>query len=80
MQPALGIKKAAPGRHLGPGRRGRWTRGGGSPAPLATRRRWAASLAQGCSGQLTAVQVERHDGPLPSVRAFDPPQTAASAR
>ena len=32
-----------------------------------------SSLAQGCSGQLAAVQVERFDGPLPPIRAFDPP-------
>ena len=32
-----------------------------------------SSLAQGCTGQLTALQVERFDAPLPAVRAFDPP-------
>jgi biotin/methionine sulfoxide reductase len=32
-----------------------------------------SALAQGCSGQLAAVQVERFDGPLPPIRAFDPP-------
>ncbi|NBO89994.1 MAG: Asp-tRNA(Asn)/Glu-tRNA(Gln) amidotransferase GatCAB subunit C, partial [Betaproteobacteria bacterium] len=32
-----------------------------------------SSLAQGCSGQLAAVQVERFDGPLPPIRAFEPP-------
>jgi biotin/methionine sulfoxide reductase len=30
-------------------------------------------LAQGCTGQLTAVQLERFDEPLPPVHAFDPP-------
>jgi len=53
--------------------------GHGNPNIL-TRDVGTSSLAQGCSGQLTAVQVERHDGPLPPVRAFDPPQTAASTR
>ncbi len=33
-----------------------------------------SSLAQGCSGQLAAVQIERFDGPLPPLRAFMPPQ------
>ncbi|MBV6304845.1 molybdopterin guanine dinucleotide-containing S/N-oxide reductase [Candidimonas humi] len=35
-----------------------------------------SSLAQGCSGQLTAIQVERYDGPLPEVRAHQPPRIA----
>jgi biotin/methionine sulfoxide reductase len=30
-------------------------------------------LAQGCSGQLTLVEIERFDGPLPRIKAFDPP-------
>ena len=30
-------------------------------------------LAQGCTGQLTLVEIERWDGPLPPVKAFDPP-------
>jgi len=38
-----------------------------------------SSLAQGCSGQLAAVQVERFDGPLPPIRAFDPPAVRAAA-
>jgi biotin/methionine sulfoxide reductase len=38
-----------------------------------------SSLAQGCSGQLAAVQVERFDGPLPPIRAFDPPAMRAAA-
>ena len=37
-----------------------------------------SSLAQGCSGQLTAIQVERYDGPLPEVRAHQPPRIAAA--
>lgn len=38
-----------------------------------------SSLAQGCSGQLAAVQVERFDGPLPPIRAFEPPATHPTA-
>ena len=30
-------------------------------------------LAQGCSGQLTVVQIERFDEPLQPIRAYDPP-------
>ena len=30
-------------------------------------------LAQGCTGQLAVVQLERFDGELPAIRAFDPP-------
>ena len=44
----------------------------GNPNVL-TRDVGTSSLAQGCTGQLTAVQVERFDEPLPPVRAFDPP-------
>ncbi|MEI2416398.1 molybdopterin guanine dinucleotide-containing S/N-oxide reductase [Orrella sp. JC864] len=44
----------------------------GNPNVL-TRDIGTSSLAQGCTGQLTVVQVERHDGPLPPVRAFLPP-------
>jgi biotin/methionine sulfoxide reductase len=33
-------------------------------------------LAQGCTGQLTLVEIERFDGPLPPVKAFDPPPGA----
>ena len=38
-----------------------------------------SSLAQGCSGQLSAVQIERYDGPLPPINAYDPPLARASA-
>jgi biotin/methionine sulfoxide reductase len=31
-----------------------------------------SNLSQGCSGQLTTVEVERFDGNLPPIRAFDP--------
>jgi biotin/methionine sulfoxide reductase len=35
-------------------------------------------LAQGCTGQLCLVEIERFDGPLPTVKAFDPPGAAKS--
>ena len=35
-----------------------------------------SSLAQGSSGQLAVVQVERFDGALPPIRAYDPPAAA----
>jgi biotin/methionine sulfoxide reductase len=44
----------------------------GNPNVL-TRDVGTSRLAQGCTGQLTLVQVERFGGPLPPVRAFDPP-------
>ena len=44
----------------------------GNPNVL-TRDAPTSKLAQACTGQLTLVQVERFDGPLPPVRAFDPP-------
>jgi biotin/methionine sulfoxide reductase len=34
-------------------------------------------LAQGSTGQLTRVEVERFDGPLPPIKAFDPPPGVA---
>ena len=37
-------------------------------------------LAQGCSGQLTTVQVERFTGNLPPIQAFDPPMAAKPSR
>lgn len=37
-----------------------------------------SSLAQGCAGQLTAVQVERYEGALPPITCFDPPSTTSS--
>lgn len=33
-----------------------------------------SALAQGCSAQLTLVEIEAYTGPLPAVRAFDPPE------
>ena len=44
----------------------------GNPNVL-TRDAGTSKLAQGCAGQLTAIEVERFDGPLPPVKAFDPP-------
>jgi biotin/methionine sulfoxide reductase len=44
----------------------------GNPNVL-TRDAGTSRLAQGCSGQLAPVEVERWDGLLPPVRAFDPP-------
>jgi biotin/methionine sulfoxide reductase len=35
-----------------------------------------SNLAQGCTGQLTMVQVERFDGNLPPIQAYDPPGSA----
>ncbi len=48
----------------------------GNPNVL-TRDKGTSSLAQGTPGQLTAVQVERFDEPLPPIRAFDPPVAVA---
>jgi biotin/methionine sulfoxide reductase len=45
----------------------------GNPNVL-TRDIGTSSLAQGCAGQLTTVQLERYDGVLPPIRAFDPPR------
>jgi biotin/methionine sulfoxide reductase len=44
----------------------------GNPNVL-TRDIGTSQLAQGCTGQLTIVQIERFDGSLPPVKAFDPP-------
>ncbi|MGE0726315.1 MAG: molybdopterin-dependent oxidoreductase, partial [Alphaproteobacteria bacterium] len=48
----------------------------GNPNVL-TRDAGTSSLSQGCSGQLTLVEVERFAGNLPPVRAFDPPEGGA---
>jgi biotin/methionine sulfoxide reductase len=47
----------------------------GNPNVL-TRDVGTSKLAQGCTGQLTVVEIERFDRPLPSVKAFDPPSQA----
>ncbi len=44
----------------------------GNPNVL-TRDVGTSRLAQGCTGQLTTIQVERWDGALPPIRAFDAP-------
>ncbi len=45
----------------------------GNPNVL-TRDVGTSRLAQGCTGQLTCVEVERFNGNLPPIKAFDPPQ------
>ncbi|MBR0669238.1 molybdopterin-dependent oxidoreductase [Roseomonas hellenica] len=47
----------------------------GNPNVL-TRDVGTSALAQGCTGQLTTVEVERFTGNLPPIRAFDPPGAA----
>ena len=44
----------------------------GNPNVL-TRDIGTLALAQGCTGQLTTVQIERFDGNLPPIQAYDPP-------
>ena len=44
----------------------------GNPNVL-TRDIGTSSLAQGCTGQLTVVQIERYDGPLTPIKAHEPP-------
>ena len=44
----------------------------GNPNVL-TRDVGTSRLAQGCTGQLTVLQVERFTGNLPPIKAFDPP-------
>jgi biotin/methionine sulfoxide reductase len=44
----------------------------GNPNVL-TRDAGTSKLAQGCAGQLTAIEIERFESPLPPVKAFDPP-------
>jgi biotin/methionine sulfoxide reductase len=44
----------------------------GNPNVL-TRDIGTSALAQGCTGQLTTVEVERFDGNIPPIRTFDPP-------
>ena len=44
----------------------------GNPNVL-TRDAGTSRLAQGCTGQLSAVQLERFTGNLPPIRAYDPP-------
>jgi biotin/methionine sulfoxide reductase len=44
----------------------------GNPNVL-TRDAGTSKLAQGCTGQLTIIEIERFEGRLPPVKAFDPP-------
>jgi len=44
----------------------------GNPNVL-TRDIGTSALSQGCTGQLTTVEVERFDGNLPPIQAYDPP-------
>ena len=44
----------------------------GNPNAL-TRDIGTSRLAQGCTGQVTWVEITRYEGPLPRVRAYDPP-------
>ena len=44
----------------------------GNPNVL-TRDAGTSRLAQGCTGQLSLVDIERFDGPLPPIKAFEPP-------
>jgi biotin/methionine sulfoxide reductase len=44
----------------------------GNPNVL-TRDAGTSRLAQGCTGQHCLIEIERYNGPLPPVRAFDPP-------
>ena len=48
----------------------------GNPNVL-TRDVGTSRLAQGSTGQIARIQIERFDGPLPPVRAFDPPSGAS---
>ena len=50
----------------------------GNPNVL-TRDIGTSRLAQGCSGQVTVLQMERFEGALPPIRAFDPPVPVARA-
>lgn len=47
----------------------------GNPNVL-TRDFGTSRLSQGCTGQLTCVQVERFTGTLPPIKAYEPPPTA----
>jgi biotin/methionine sulfoxide reductase len=49
----------------------------GNPNVL-TRDVGTSRLAQGCTGQLTTVQVEKFTGNLPPIQAYDPPEPVLS--
>ena len=46
----------------------------GTPNVL-TRDVGTSRLAQGCTGQVALVEIERFAGLLPSIKAFDPPRS-----
>ncbi len=50
----------------------------GNPNVL-TRDRGTSRLSQGCTGQLTSIEMEKFRGNLPPIRAFDPPEGAVPA-
>ena len=50
----------------------------GNPNVL-TRDVGPSPLAQGCSGQLTVVEIERFERPLPPIKCFDPPSVQIAA-
>jgi biotin/methionine sulfoxide reductase len=49
----------------------------GNPNVL-TRDAGTSALAQGCTGQLTTAEVERFNGNLPPIQAYDPPVASRS--
>ena len=51
----------------------------GNPNVL-TRDAGTSRLAQGCTGQLTVVQVEKFTGNLPPIQCFDPPASLAERK
>ena len=51
----------------------------GNPNVL-TRDVGTSRLAQGCTGQLTAVEVQRFTGNLPPIRAYEPPEQMGECR
>lgn len=50
----------------------------GNPNVL-TRDAGTSQLAQGCTGQLTSVEIERFQGNLPPIAAYDPPESIGAA-
>ena len=50
----------------------------GNPNVL-TRDVGTSSLSQGCTGQLTTVELERFTGNLPPIQAYDPPASGVAA-
>ena len=49
----------------------------GNPNVL-TRDKGSSRLAQSCSAQSTLVEIERHDGDVPAITAYDTPATSVS--